>query len=127
MQCLGFHHSAIEVRDVERVAGFYRDVLGLVEIERHWRADESLRSIWLALGPGASGGFLAIEASRGADALGSLGFFLLALTIAPSERAGVLAHLAAQGVPVEKQTQFTVYVRDPEGNLVGLSHHPQLA
>ncbi|HXX30163.1 MAG TPA: glyoxalase, partial [Myxococcaceae bacterium] len=31
------------------------------------------------------------------------------------------------GVAVEHETRWTLYVRDPEGNRVALSHHPQPA
>ena len=34
------------------------------------------------------------------------------------------ARLAAAGCPVERESAFTLYVRDPDGALVALSHHP---
>ena len=54
MQALGFHHLAIQARDVERVAAFYRVVLGLAEVKRWHRDDGSLRSVWVSVG-GESG------------------------------------------------------------------------
>ncbi|HSP79585.1 MAG TPA: VOC family protein, partial [Myxococcaceae bacterium] len=45
MDIQGFHHLAIQVRDVERVTAFYREVLGLPELRRHHRPDGSLRSV----------------------------------------------------------------------------------
>src|SRR3712207_8734332 len=39
MDVQGFHHLAIQVRDVEKVTAFYRDVLGFTELKRHHRAD----------------------------------------------------------------------------------------
>lgn len=137
MRCLGFHHAAIEVEDVEAVGAFYREVLALDEVARHRFDDGRLRSIWLALGGADPCGFLAIEVAQRSrpvperDALGpapseSSGrpFFMLALRIAPEARAGVLEDLARRGVAIERQTPFTVYFRDPAGTLVGLSHHP---
>ena len=62
MDVQGFHHLAIQVRDVEKVTAFYRDVLGFSELKRHHRPDGSLRSIWVGV-PG--GGFLALEAVSG--------------------------------------------------------------
>lgn len=126
MQSLGFHHLAIQARDVERVAGFYRDVLGLAEVKRWLRDDESLRSVWLAVrGADPASGFLAIEhLPGGAPASHGLGPSMIALRIAPDARAQVIAALERSGVPIERQTGWTVYVRDPEGTLVGLSHHP---
>ena len=63
MDLLSIHHAAIRVTDLERVAAFYREVLGLQELTRHKLSDGSDRSIWLAL-PG--GGFLALEKRTGA-------------------------------------------------------------
>lgn len=127
MDVQGFHHVAIQARDLERVTAFYRDVLGFPELTRHLRPDGSLRSIWVGV-PG--GGFLAIEAAGGEpEALpfrhGRPGLLLLAFRIAKPARAGVVEAFARAGVPLEHQTKWTVYVRDPEGNRVALSHHPE--
>jgi glyoxylase I family protein len=127
MDVQGFHHLAIQVRDVERVTRFYRDLLGFAELQRHTRPDGSLRSIWVGV-PG--GGFLALEAVSGEPEPGPFrhertGLLLLALRIAPQARARVLSTLARAGVPVEHETRWTVYVRDPEGNRVAFSHHPE--
>lgn len=128
MDVQGFHHLAIQVRDVERVTAFYRDVLGLSELKRYTRPDGSLRSIWVGA-PG--GGFLALEAVEGApEPLGPFrherpGLLLLALRIAPGERAGAVEALTRAGVVLENETKWTVYFRDPEGNRVALSHHPE--
>lgn len=123
IQSLGFHHLALQARDVERVSAFYRDVLGLTEARRFHRDDGSLRSVWLSLGAGEQAGFLAVEhLAEGGQ--GTLGLSMIALRIDPASRAGVLAELARRGVKLEKQTGWTLYVRDPEGTLVGLSHHP---
>jgi glyoxylase I family protein len=123
MQVSGFHHLAIQVRDVEAVAAFYRDALGLSEMARHHRPDGSLRSIWVAL---PEGGFLAVEQSTPVtgSAPADTGFTPLALRIRREERAAWIAALSGRGVPVEHQTRWTIYFRDPEGNRVALSHHP---
>ncbi|MEW5740415.1 MAG: VOC family protein [Myxococcota bacterium] len=125
----GFHHAAIQARDVERVASFYRDVLGLPEIARHHFDDGRLRSVWLSVRAGgdAAAGFLAVEKAADERADGTLGFSMVALRIDAAARDTAEAHLAAQGVCVERRTGWTLYVRDPEGNLVGLSHHPHPA
>lgn len=125
MHSLGFHHLAIQARDVERVAAFYRDVLGLSEVTRWRRDDGSLRSVWISVG-GSEGGFFAIEhLPDGATvAANSLGPSMIALRIDPSSRAAVVAGLSGHGVPIVKQSRWTIYVQDPEGTLVGLSHHP---
>lgn len=127
MNVQGFHHVAIQARDVERVTAFYRDLLGFPEMTRHSRPDGSLRSIWVGV-PG--GGFLAIEAVGGEPDPGPFkherpGLLMLAFRIAKSERDTVVSEFARVGVPLEHETRWTVYVRDPEGNRVALSHHPE--
>lgn len=126
IRALGFHHAALQVRDVERLAGFYRDVLGLPELQRHLRDDGTLRSVWLGVSAGqatAEAGFLAVEAAPTAGP-GAQGWSLVALRIAPEARRPVLEALVSLGVVVERQTAWTIYLRDPEANLVALSHHP---
>jgi len=124
---LSVHHLALRCADLDACERFYREVLGL-EVLRRWpRPEGGDRSVWLALGGGA---FLALERADGAPEPGGwregpAGFHLVALLIAPAERATWEAKLAARGVPVAHRTRFTLYVRDPEGNRVGLSHWPE--
>lgn len=125
---LGFHHVAIQVRDVERVASFYVGALGLRELRRHLYDDGRLRSVWVAASSEpADRAFFAVEAADGEGQGGPLGFSMVALRIAADQRAAVEQALAARGVAIERRTGWTLYVRDPEGNLVGLSHHPDPA
>jgi catechol 2,3-dioxygenase-like lactoylglutathione lyase family enzyme len=126
MKSLGFHHIAIFARDVEGLARFYRDQLKLPELRRFLQDDGSLRSIWLSAKAGgdARDGFLAIEAEAGEGGRGARGFAMLALRIDPASREATKQGLVAAGYPPERETGWTMYVRDPEGNLVGLSHHP---
>lgn len=127
MNVQGFHHVAIQAEDIERVTAFYRDLLGFPELTRHLRPDGSLRSIWVGV-PG--GGFLAIEAAgMPPEPLPFRherpGLLMLAFRIARTERDAVVSELTQAGVPLEHETRWTVYVRDPEGNRVALSHHPE--
>lgn len=121
----GVHHLAVQVVDVEKVARFYVETFGLTELRRFHRDDGSLRSIWVALesSPSVNGPFLAVE-HLPSGAHGEQGWSMVALRIPPESRMQVLATLRQRGVTVERETGWTVYVRDPEGNLVGLSHHP---
>ncbi len=129
----GFHHLAIQVRDLPAAERFYRDVLGL-PVVRRWPSTDGAgdRSVWLDTGDGH--GFIALEiVATGATALDdpscarSPGLHLVALRIAREMRETWEARLTAAGVAVESRTAFTLYVRDPEGNRVGLSHWPQAA
>lgn len=127
MKVNGFHHVAIQVRALEDVASFYQEVLGLRELERHHAADGTLRSIWLDVG---GQGFLALERVEQAPAPdpafrdGRPAVFLVALRIDAAERARVREELERRGIALVHETKWTLYVRDPEGNRVALSHHP---
>jgi glyoxylase I family protein len=134
MRISGFHHLAILVRDLPAAARFYSEVLGLLERQRHHRDDGTLRSIWLEV---PQGGFLALEAldeasedisePPGAEPFRSSrpGLHLLALRIGADQRQAVLSRLQELAIPVAHQTRWTVYFRDPEGNRIALSHHPE--
>jgi catechol 2,3-dioxygenase-like lactoylglutathione lyase family enzyme len=117
------HHLALGARDVERVAAFYRDLVGLREAARHHEPDGRLRSVWLDLG----GPVLMIERSgepqRPVSRVGA-GPFLLAIGADPAGRDALERRLTAAGVPVEYRTEHTVYFRDPEGNRVAISSYP---
>lgn len=121
------HHLAVVVSDLERAERFYAGTLGL-PVERRW-SDEAgrPRSVWLALDGGA---FLAVE--RGDPALApradaAPGWHCVALSIAAGEREAWRARLAAAGHPVERESAYTLYARDPDGQLVALSHWPEPA
>lgn len=117
------HHVALGARDVDRVATFYRDLLGLPEVARHRREGGGLRSVWLDLG----GAVLMIERTeeptRRVEGVGS-GPFLLALAADPARRDALELALAEAGHPVESHTAHTIYFRDPEGNRVAASSYP---
>ncbi len=122
---LSFHHLAIQCSDLERSERFYREVLGLVVLQRWPRPDGGDRSVWLAVGEG----FLALErAERAADPApwrdGAPGLHLVALRIPLADRGTWEERLRARGVEIVHRTRWTLYVRDPEGNRVGLSHWP---
>ncbi len=127
MRVEGFHHLAIQVKALEEVAGFYREVLGLAELERHHGPDGRLRSVWLDVG---GGGFLALERVETAPAPdpafrdGRPGLFLVALRVARGDRERIRTELSRRGIPLVHETRWTLYVRDPEGTRVALSHHP---
>jgi catechol 2,3-dioxygenase-like lactoylglutathione lyase family enzyme len=127
----GLHHLAIRVRDLAAAERFYCGVLGL-GVLRRWPAAEGAgeRSIWVDTGDGV---FLALEvtvANADADAdpdPDDPGLHLVALKIDTNQRTAWQERFARAGVAVYHQTRFTIYVRDPEGNRVGLSHWPDEA
>jgi glyoxylase I family protein len=129
----GLHHLAIQVLDLPATEAFYRDVLGL-RVLRRWPAPDGQpgeRSVWLDTGDGS---FLALErvtgeptATEDPSRAHRPGLHLVALRIDRGARASLEDRLVRAGVPVASRTAFTLYVRDPEGNRVGLSHWPDEA
>jgi catechol 2,3-dioxygenase-like lactoylglutathione lyase family enzyme len=124
------------VRDLDRAEAFYTGVIGL-PVQRRWTDDAGApRSVWLDLGGGA---FLAIERASSAAQSAEpaepsspsrppgTGWHCVALSISRDERDAFRARLAAAGSKVERESPFTLYFRDPEGNLVALSHFPDPA
>jgi glyoxylase I family protein len=112
------HHIAVQVSDLDRAEAFYRGVLGLA-VERRWQhADGTPRSIWMSLGDA----FLAIE-QIGASGAGS--FSCVALAIDVGERDAWRERLERAGFAIERETDYTIYTRDPDGASIGLSHWPQ--
>jgi catechol 2,3-dioxygenase-like lactoylglutathione lyase family enzyme len=127
----GLHHLALQVRDLGAAERFYREVLGLPVLRRWPATAGGDRSVWLDAGGGA---FLALERADPAAPAeaapfedGRPGLHLVALRIAPGERAAWERRLAEAGVAVVARTRWTLYLRDPEGNRIGLSHHPEAA
>lgn len=135
MTTSGISHFAIKVRDLKAAEAFYCGVLGLA-VAKRWPHPGGLgeRSLWLETGDRV-GTFLALEMADPAPPLSGPpehgvapttngGHHLLALRIEPAQRASFETRLAAAGITVSHRTAFTIYFADPEGNLLGLSHHP---
>ncbi|MCB9650425.1 MAG: VOC family protein [Deltaproteobacteria bacterium] len=123
MSPLALHHLAVKARDVERVAAFYRDALGLPELRRH-QDPSGLRAIWLD----AAGVILMVEraGAPGAPQDGDPpGLHLVAFQIPAQAHPEWRARLDAAGVEITSTSDYTLYLRDPEGNRVGLSSYPE--
>ncbi len=128
---LAFHHQALQVVDLPAMERFYRGLFNLPVLQRWPDGAGGERSIWLGL----EGGFLALErAPEGAEPPAPaaydacrVGYYVLALRIALSERTAWEHRLAASGVAVERRTAYSLFFRDPEGNRLAVSHHPHAA
>ena len=118
------HHLAVQVRDLAQAEAFYVGVLGLGVLRRLSDAQGAERSLWLELGGGA---FLAVERT---GAMGpprpdeAPGWHCIALAIGRDERDAWRDRLGRAGYPVFNETRYTLYTRDPEGHILGLSHYP---
>jgi catechol 2,3-dioxygenase-like lactoylglutathione lyase family enzyme len=106
------HHIALRTRDVARLEAFYAGALGLPVLRREG-------NVWLAAGDS----IVMLEACRTGEPDVPVGSFeLVAFAISPRERAKF-----ARRLRIEAETPFTLYVRDPDGRRVGLSHYPDAA
>ena len=128
----GHHHLAIQVKDLAGAVRFYADVLGL-KVVRRWPYEDGRpgeRSVWLSVGDSEE--FVALEACD-VDRLPTPfrdphgGLHLLALRIPARDRRVWERHLAERGIEIVHRTRWTLYLRDPEGNRIGLSHYPDEA
>jgi glyoxylase I family protein len=149
----GIHHLALVVADLEAMERFYVGVLGLPLVRRWCNADETQqRSIWLALGHDAFLALERADMSQREGLPRRLtddgyrdkapasvktpltetpdccapnaGWHLVALAINSDDRDAWRRRLSDAGHPVERETDYTMYARDPERNFIALSHWP---
>ena len=118
------HHLALLVEDLAGAEAFYAGTLGL-RVERRWpEAGGGTRSVWLALGNDT---LLMLEKADAGSArraeLGG-GWHLLAFTITAADRSRIESELRARNIAIESRSDYTLYVRDPEGNRLAFSHYP---
>jgi catechol 2,3-dioxygenase-like lactoylglutathione lyase family enzyme len=109
------HHIALRTRDLARLRSFYVGVLGL-QI-----AKEDAQSIWLRVGDAL---VMLEPASPSEPEVPSGSMEMVAFAITPEQRTSFVHRLAAAGAAIESETAYTIYVRDPDGRRVGLSHYP---
>jgi catechol 2,3-dioxygenase-like lactoylglutathione lyase family enzyme len=125
-------HIVLRVRDAERTLAFYRDVLGCaLETRRddigllQLRAGRSLIDLVPLSGKlGAAGGVGPGQQGRNVDHF--------CLRVEPFDDRAVRAHLALHGVeagPTESRagaegTGPSIYIHDPDGNVVELKGPP---
>src|SRR4051812_44019726 len=110
------HHLAFRTEDLARLERFYVGALGLAVIRR-----QASRSVWLDAG----GTIVMLELREAAEPIHPPGSKeLIAFAIEPDARTLVSERLASAGVPIEASTEFTLYVRDPDGRRIGLSSYP---
>jgi len=110
------HHIALRTGDVEGLAAFYRDVLGLEAV-----LDRRPRSVWLALDERS---VLMIEAKEpGEPPVPPRSMELVAFAVDEAARDTIREEARRRGC-LDGETAFTVYLRDPDGRRVGVSTHP---
>jgi catechol 2,3-dioxygenase-like lactoylglutathione lyase family enzyme len=125
-RALSIHHVAIKVSDLGQAESFWSGVLGL-EVLRRQSDVLGERSLWFGLGHDV---FLAVERADMATPKRmdeAPGWHCIALSIEKNDRETWRTRLHSAGFPVVRETDYTLYVREPDGALVALSHYPEHA
>lgn len=131
IQVIGFDHVNLRVADLERSLRFYRDLLGLREVQRNPRPDGSVSLLALRAGSAIiflqpSPGYVPPEDQR------QSGLDHYSLHVETQDPDALAAWLRAQGVmvvegPVRRfgaSGQGTsIYVRDPDGHRLELKQY----
>lgn len=137
----GVHHISLATNDLERMLGFYRDLLGL-EVREAWQVEKSdatfqtivgmedaaFHAAWLRAGNVEIEIFHYLN-PRGKDVVPApacdAGIRHICFDV--SDLAGEYRRLTVAGVPFFSKPQHvpaaavtTVYARDPDGNIVEL-------
>ena len=117
-------HVVLKVRDIERAARFYRDVLGLKEVARgtfgrpmaFFSTGENHHDVAV----------MEVGADAPAPAPGATGLYHVALRIGTSleELRAARAHLEAHGITDvrirDHEVSQSIYLSDPDGNNIEL-------
>lgn len=110
------HHIAMRTRDLPRLELFYTQVLGLGVVQR-----DTTRSVWLRAGEA----IVMLESAEPKEpAVGAGSMELVAFQVHKDDIARYRNVLREASVPIEAETLYTIYFRDPDGRRVGLSHFP---
>jgi catechol 2,3-dioxygenase len=117
-------HVVLKVRDIERSARFYRDVLGLKEVAR---ANFGRPMAFFSTGENHHDiAILEVGADAPVPGAGSVGLYHVALVIGTTldELRAAKAHLEANGYTKLRLTDHkvtqSIYLDDPDGNGVEL-------
>ncbi|MBI2154468.1 MAG: VOC family protein [Candidatus Rokubacteria bacterium] len=118
MKIQGVGHVVLKVRDLERAAKFYRDVLGLKEVARF--AD---RMVFFSAGTNHHDiAVLKVEPDAPGPSREAVGLYHVAFKIGNSleDLRAARAHLEAHGVPIlgisDHQVSQSIYFEDLDGN-----------
>jgi len=120
------HHIALKVEDLAICEKFYSEILDIPVRDRLFDESGRHRSTWFKL----EGAILMLEKSP-ADPRDKIlhtqegpGWHMMAIAIEKNSRDGWISKLKKNGIAIEAKSRHSLYFRDPEGNLLALSHHP---
>ena len=114
------HHIAIQVADLAAMSAFYRDLLGLTETKA---ARDGVT--WFTAGEI----ILMLEPVNGAIrdevfASSTPGLHVVSFGIDVATRDAWKEKFATRPILLERETPYSLFIRDPEGNRIGLTHFP---
>ncbi len=122
MEILQLNHVAIHVQDVERSCAFYRDVLGLKQIER---PAFSFPGAWFSLGPGQELHIIG-EAERPSQGGPRSNHFALRVpSIRQAEEELRRKGIAFQGPWQRPDGAWQMFLADPDGHFIELCELPE--
>ena len=129
MQLTGLHHLTAVVRDLDRTAAFYRDVLGLQLVRQaHSDDDPNARHWWFSLGAGGAGRLISFleypSLPAGTVGTGSVQHFAFCVG-SVEEQDAWREYLRGRGVQTtdvfDRGGLRSIYVRDPDGHVVEIA------
>ena len=116
------HHIAIKAQNLELLKYFYQNQLHLKLVDKQLADDGHVRSYWFDL----NGSILMLEeAASQANQEDYHDNFVIAFKIEPEKRLAVKKDLTSHGVAITKETEYSFYFSDPEGNELAYSHYPK--
>ena len=115
------HHLALGCLNLKRMLAFYESFTDFSLLEKHRFSDGSLRSIWLQ----SDGVILMlelIEQKQLLEASNDQGLFLMAVPL--RDEPQLRRQLSQAEIPIESESDYSLYIRDPEGNRLAFSSYP---
>jgi catechol 2,3-dioxygenase-like lactoylglutathione lyase family enzyme len=129
LRIAGLHHVTLLVKDAERAAAFYRNLLGMRLVDQGASDDDpDARHLVFGDADGRPGTLVTCleypQLEEGKVGVGSTHHFALAVD-SEEELRGWRDYLAGQGVVctevLERRWSKSVYFRDPDGHVVELA------
>lgn len=109
------HHLAFRTRKLAELERFYRVALGLE------RRAKSPRSVWLAAGRAV----IMLETKpRGEPDVPRESLELVCFGVRSKKELETTRRRVSRLAPIEGETDYTFYFRDPDGRRVGVSRYP---